>query len=58
MDQEFEGLASATTILAANVKATKENMAATMPGDAYTFKLMLKRYTNLIHALFSSVCPL
>ena len=58
MDQEFKDLDSATTILAPDVKATRAKLKATMPGDAEIFMLMLKRYTNLLHALFSSVFTL
>ena len=58
MAQEFEDLASATTILSADVKATRANLSATTPGYADSFMLMLKQYTSLLHALFSSVFPL
>ena len=50
MDQNFEDLASATTISAADGKATREKLAATTQRDSDS--------TNLLHALFSSVCPL
>ena len=36
----------------------RANLKATTQGDADIFMLMLKRYTNMLHALFSSVCPL
>ena len=58
MAQKFEDLDSANTISAADVKATRSKMAATTQRDLDSFMLILKRYTNLLHALFSSVCPL
>ena len=57
MAQEFEDLARAITISAADVKAMRAKLSATMPGDAYSFMLMLRRYTNLFHALFPRMCP-
>ena len=58
MALEFEEIASATTILAADVKETRVNLAATTPRDADSFMLMLKRYNDLLLALFYNVCPL
>jgi len=54
MTQDFEDLKNATAVSTADYKTAHSRLAAKTPGDAEGFMLMLKRYTNLLHALFSS----
>jgi len=52
MTQDFEDLKNATAVSTADYKAARLRLVAKPPGDAEGFMLMLKRYANLLHALF------
>jgi len=58
MTQDFEDLTNATAVSTADYKAARSRLAAKTPSDAEGFMLMLKRYANLLHALFSSQSPM
>ena len=58
MTQDFEDLKKATAVSTADYKAARSRLAAKTPGGAEGFMLVLKRYTNLLHALFSSQSPM
>ena len=57
MMQDNDDMLSATHISASEVKASRARLKPTTPTDAAAFLLMLKRFTNLLHALFSSQSP-
>jgi hypothetical protein len=57
MMQDNDDMLSATHISASEVKASRARLKPTTPTDAAGFLLMLKRFTNLLHALFSSQSP-
>lgn len=58
MTQEHDDLAGASSVSIADFKANRAKLKAQTPPDADGFLLMLKRYTNLLYALFSADCPL
>ena len=58
MMQDNEDLLSATHISTSDVKASRARLKPKRPPDAAGFLLMLKRFTNLLHALFSSQSPM
>lgn len=57
MMQDNDDMLSATHISASDVKASRAKLKPSTPPDAEGFLLMLKRFTNLLHALFSSQSP-
>ena len=57
MVEDDEDLYKATAVSAAEVKAARAKVKATTPATAEEFMLMLKRFTNLLYALFSSQSP-
>jgi len=54
MMQDNEDLLSATNISTSDVKASRARLKPKIPPDVVGFLLMLKRFTNLLHSLFSS----
>ena len=58
MVEDDEDLYKATAVSAAEVKAARAKIRAKTPATAEEFMLMLKRFTNLLFALFSSQSPL
>jgi len=54
MTQDFENLKNVTAVSTAYYKAVHSRLVAKTSGDTEAFMLMLKRYANLLHALFSS----
>ena len=58
MTQVSTDLANATSVLILDHKAARAKIIAETPTDAHGFLLMLKRYTNLLFALFSAQSPL
>jgi len=58
MIQDSEDMVNASTVTAADFKAARARLAAKTPEDAEAFMTMLKRFTNLLFALFSSQSPL
>ena len=58
MVEDDEDLYKATAVSAAEVKAARAKIRAKTPATAEDFMLMLKRFTNLLYALFSSQSPL
>ena len=58
MREDFEDMAAATTLTAADYKAARSKLKAVVPDTAEDFLLMLRRFANLLFALFSSQCPL
>ena len=58
MVEDDEDLFKATAVSAAEVKAARAKVKAKTPATAEEFMLMLKRFTNLLFALFSSQSPL
>ena len=58
MREDFEDMAAATTLTAADYKAARSKIKAVVPESAEDFLLMLRRFANLLFALFSSQCPL
>jgi len=57
MMQDHDDMLSATHISASEVKASRARLKPATPKDAEGFLLMLKRFTNLLHMLFSSQSP-
>ena len=54
-----DDLTSATTVSASDYKkAARAKLAPRTPADTEGFMLMLKRYTNLLHALFTATSPM
>jgi len=58
MTQDYEDLQNASAVSTADYRAARAKLKAKTPPDADGFMLMLKRFTNLLHALFSSQSPL
>ena len=58
MMQDDADLLSATNISTSDIKASRSKLKPKTPPDAASFLLMLSRFTNLLHALFSSQSPL
>ena len=58
MVEDDEDLYKATAVSAAEVKAARAKIKAKTPATAEEFMLMLKRFTNLLFALFSSQSPM
>lgn len=58
MTQASTDLANATSVSILDHKAAQAKIIAATPTDAHDFMLMLKRYTNLLFALFSAQSPL
>jgi len=58
MIQEAQDLYQATAVSAAEFRAARAKVTAKTPTTAEEFMLMLKRYTNLLYALFSSQLPM
>jgi len=58
MTQDFKDLKNATAVSTADYEAARSRLAAKTLRDAEGFMLMLKRYTNLLHALYSSQSPM
>ena len=58
MTQASTDLANATSVSILDHKAARAKITAATPKDAQGFLLMLKRYTNLLFALFSAQSPL
>ena len=58
MAQDHDDLAGASAVTVADFRANRAKLKPQTPRDAEGFLLMLKRYTNLIFALFSADCPL
>ena len=58
MTQDQFDIDSATTVTVADVKKSKSKVKASVPDTSEKFLAMLKRYANLLCALFSSQCPL
>ena len=56
--QASDDLAKATSVSILDHKAPQAKVTAATPPDAHGFMLMLKRYTNLLFALFSAQSPL
>jgi hypothetical protein len=58
MQQEYDDLKHASSVSASDLKAARTKLSAKVPDDAESFLIMIKRYANLLFALFSSQCPL
>jgi len=58
MIQDNEDMGNASTVTAADYKAARARLATKTPEDAEAFMLMLKRFTNLLYALFQPVTTL
>ena len=58
MTQEQDDLAGASSVSIADFKANRAKLKAQTPVEAEGFLLMLKRYENLLYALFSADCPM
>ena len=58
LNAEDDALDKASSVTAAEIKATKGKAKASVPKTADGFLLMLMQYANLLFALFSSDCPL
>ena len=58
MTQDQDDLAGASSVSIADFRANRSKLKARTPVDADGFLVMLKRYTNLLFALFSADCPL
>lgn len=58
MQQEDDDLKYATTVSASELKAARKNLAAKVPEDAEGLMQMIKRFANMLYALFSSQCPM
>ena len=54
MQQDHEDLLNASLISTSEVKSTRAKLIATTPSDSEGFMMMLKRFANLLFALFSS----
>ena len=58
MTNPYEELQRATAVSDTEVRISRANVMAKTPAWAVEFILMLKRFTNLLHALFTSQYPL
>jgi len=58
MHQEADDMRKASAVSATEIRAARAKLAASVPKDADRFMLMLKRFRNLLFALFTSQCPL
>lgn len=58
MKLAHDDLTNATTVSASEYKAARAKLAPRTPVDSDGFMLMLKRYTNLLHALFTAMSPM
>ena len=51
-------LESASLVSVADIRAVRKKMKLSVPSEAEEFMLILKRFANLLYALFSARCPL
>ena len=58
MTEDYEDLHKASAVSTADYKAARIKLKARTPSSSEGFMLMLKRYTNLQYALFSSQSPM
>jgi hypothetical protein len=58
LNKEFEAIAEATLVTASELRANSAKHKAKVLSSSDEFGLMLKRYTNLLFALFGADCPL
>jgi len=58
MKLAHDDLTSTTTVSTSDYKAARAMLAPRTPADTEGFMLMLKRYTNLLHALFTATSPM
>jgi len=58
MQQEADDLRYVTTITSSELKAARKNLAAKFAEDANGLMQMIKRFANLLYALFSSQYPM
>ena len=58
MMQDYEDLLNASAVSTADYKAARVKLKARTPSSSEGFMLMLKRFTNLQFALFSSQSPM
>jgi hypothetical protein len=58
LNADFEAIAEATSVTASELRANSAKHKAKVPSSSEEFGLMLKRYANLLFALFGADCPL
>lgn len=58
MTQDQFDIDTATTVTVSDVKKSKSKIKAVVPSTSEKFLAMLKRFANLLCAIFSSQCPL
>ena len=58
MMESHVDMENATTLTAADFKAARSKLKPRVPDTAEEFLTMLRRFANLLYALFSSQCPL
>ena len=58
INKDEEALQMATNISLADAKAHKSKFTAKVPQEGLEFLMLLKRFANLLFALFSNQCPL
>jgi hypothetical protein len=58
INADAEAIDNATSVSITDIQNLKKKMHAKVPSDATEFLTLLKRYANLLVALFSADCPL
>jgi len=58
MHQEADDMGKVSAVSATEIRRARAKLTASVPKDADRFMLMLKRFRNLLFALFTSQCPL
>jgi hypothetical protein len=58
INANVEAIDNATSVSVSDIQSLKKKMHAKVPSDAGEFLTLLKRYANLLVALFSADCPL
>ena len=57
MTQHYEEIQHATAVSATEVKIVRAKVTSLIPASAEDFILMLKQFSNLLHALFTGQFP-
>ena len=58
LNDEEDLINSASLVRVNDLRARRKKMNISVPVDATEFLTMIKRYANLIYAIFSETCPL
>ena len=57
INDELDLLNRASQVSVANLRGQRSKLKISIPAEENDFMLMLKRFTNLLYAVFSDTCP-